>query len=66
MFENLSFTNFTWKREPILYITLAVAILNVIGTLLAGDVEFAQAIETIVLLVFGFFARGQVSPIHRQ
>lgn len=62
MFENLSIRAFTWRREPVLYITLIVAILNVVGAVLTGEVALVEATETIVLLIFGFIARGQVSP----
>lgn len=63
MFQNLSLKGFTWKREPILYITLLVAILNVVITAMSGDLAWGQAGESIILLLFGFFGRGQVTPV---
>ena len=63
MFENLSLREFTWPREPVLYLTLLVAVLNVVIQMLAGDVTWVTAVETIIGLVLGFVARSQVSPV---
>ena len=63
MFENLSLKGFTWPREPVLYLTLLVAIVNVVITGLTGDVTWFEAIESLVILVAGFVARGQVTPV---
>ena len=62
MFENLSFSEFTWKREPALWIALAVAILSVVSGAVSGTADWGTAIESIVVLVAGFLVRGQVSP----
>ena len=63
MFENLKLSEFTWPREPVLYLTLIVAILNVVIQFINGDVTWVQGLETLVLLVAGFIARGQVRPV---
>ncbi len=65
MFTNFSLTGFTWKREPILYVTLVIGLLNVVQTVLIGDVDLFTAIQSAVLLVFGFVARGEVTPVAR-
>lgn len=62
MFENLSFADFTFRREPVLYLALAAALLMLIGDALTGDIAASTAIQSAVSLVVGFFARGQVSP----
>jgi len=63
MFENLSFRGFTWPKEPVLYLTLLVAILNVAISLITGDVSWGEAIDTVIILIGGFVARGQVTPV---
>lgn len=63
MFENLSLTGFTWPREPVLYLTLVAAIINVIIQALVGDVTYWVGIETIIGLIMAFIARGRVSPV---
>ena len=63
MFENLSLKGFTWPREPVLYLTLVAAIINVIIQTIAGDVTYWVAIETAVGLVLAFIARGRVTPV---
>lgn len=65
MFENLDWRQFTWQREPVLYVTLAIAILSVVANLLGGDIDGGDAIEAVVKLLLGFIVRGQVTPIHR-
>ena len=62
MFENLSLKGFTWRREPILYLALALAIGNLVYTGLTGDAAWDTVGESVVALLFGFFGRGQVSP----
>lgn len=62
MFENLSLKDFTWPREPVLYLTLLVAILNVAIQALVGDLSWFAAAESVFVLVAGFIARGQVTP----
>ena len=62
MFHDLSLKAFTWPREPVLYLTLLVAILNVVIQYLNGDVSWVQGLETLVILIGGFIARGQVTP----
>ena len=62
MFQNLSLKGFTWPREPVLYLTLLVAVINVAIQYINGDVTWVQGLETLVILVGGFIARGQVSP----
>lgn len=62
MFENLSLRGFTWNREPVLYVTLAVAILQVVVTIMTGDIALADGAMTIMTLVFGFIVRGEVTP----
>lgn len=63
MFENLSLKGFTWPREPVLYLTLLVAVLNVVIQTLSGDVTWITAVESVIGLVLGFIARGQVAPM---
>lgn len=63
MFDNLKLSEFTWKREPILYLALIVAIGNVIVTAAGGDLAWTAALESIAVLVLGFFGRGQVTPV---
>lgn len=62
MFENLKLSEFTWRREPILYLALLVAIGNVVLNAAGGTLEWAAA-ESIVVLLAGFFGRGQVTPV---
>ena len=63
MFQNLSLKGFTWPREPVLYLTLIAAILTTVASALTGDLSWVQAVEAVIILVGGFIARGQVSPI---
>lgn len=63
MFENLKLSEFTWPREPVLYLTLLVAVLNVVIQFIAHDITWVQGLETLVILVGGFIARGQVTPM---
>jgi len=63
MFENLSLKGFTWPREPVLYLTLLVAVLNVVIQALSGDVTWITAVESVIGLVLGFVARSQVAPM---
>ncbi len=63
MFQNLSFKGFTWPREPVLYLTLLVAVVNVIIAYITGDVGWVEALESLVILIGGFIARGRVSPV---
>ncbi len=62
MFQNLSLKGFTFPKEPVLYLTLLVAIANIVISALSGDVSWVTAIETIIGILVGFFARGQVTP----
>ena len=62
MFENLKLSEFTWPREPILYLTLIVAILNVAIQFLTGDLSIWDGLESIGVLIAGFIGRGQVTP----
>ena len=62
MFANLNLLNFTWKREPVLYIALAVALLNIVSSWFDGGLVAVDALESGFALVWGFFTRGQVSP----
>ena len=63
MFANLSLKGFTWPREPILYLTLAAAVINVVIQAIAGDVTYWVAVESAIGLVMAFIARGRVSPV---
>ena len=63
MFENLKLSEFTWPREPVLYLTLIVAVLNVAIQYIVGDLGWVQALESLSILVGGFIARGQVTPV---
>ena len=63
MFENLSLKGFTWPREPVLYIGTVVAVLNAVASLLTGDATWLVALETVVVAVSAFIARGRVSPV---
>ena len=65
MFTNLQRRNLTWQREPILWVALAVAVLQAVASGLSGDLAWADAIEAIVVLLFGFIARGQVVPVSK-
>ena len=65
MFENLNWKEFTWKREPILYLALFVAIGNIVLQAVNGDLTGFNAAESIFVLVLGFFGRGQVTPLAR-
>lgn len=63
MFTNLSLKGFTWPREPVLYLTLIVAVLNVVIAYIQGDVTWVQGLESLSILVAGFIARGRVTPV---
>lgn len=63
MFENLSLKGFTWPREPVLYLTLLVAIVNVIISVISGDADIVTAIESLGVIIAGFIARGRVTPV---
>lgn len=63
MFTNLKLSQFTWRREPILYLALLVAIGNVALSAFGGEIEWATALESIAVLVAGFLGRGQVTPV---
>ena len=63
MFQNLSLKEFSWPREPVLYLTLIAAILTTVASALSGDLGWVQAVEAIIILVGGFIARGQVTPV---
>jgi len=62
MFNNLSLKGFTWPREPVLYLTLLVALANVAISAISGDVGWQDAFETAAIAIGGFIARGRVSP----
>ena len=63
MFENLNLSEFTWPREPVLYLTLIAAILNVVIQALTGDITWWVAGETGLGFVLAFIARSQVAPM---
>lgn len=63
MFENLDLTNFTWPREPIVYLSLLAAIFSTLAAALSGDVTWWTAAESVWLLILGFVGRGKVSPV---
>ena len=63
MFKNLSLTQFTWPREPVLYMALIVAVLNTVIAALNGGLTWGEAIDAILIAVGAFVARGQVSPV---
>ncbi len=56
MFENLGWT---WKREPVLYVTLAVAIGNLVRDFLADVSTLETLIIGVATLLLGFVARGR-------
>jgi len=62
MFKNLSLKEFTWPREPVLYITTVASILFAVASLLTGEYTWIQGIEQLGIIISGFTARGQVSP----
>lgn len=62
MFANLSLSQFTWKREPILYLALALAAGKIVYDVMSGSLDLQAGVEAFVVLLFGFFGRGQVSP----
>jgi hypothetical protein len=62
MFANLSLKGFTWKREPALYVALAIAVLSVVGQVAAGETTWQLAVPVVVSLIGGFLVRGRVSP----
>ena len=62
MFENLKLSEFTWKREPILYLALLVALGNVALSAAGGELAGQEVIESVAVLLVGFVGRGQVSP----
>ena len=66
MLENLSLRGFTWRREPVLYVALAVGLLNLVLSVLNGDVGTEDAIEWTVGAVAAFFVRGQVTPYPKK
>lgn len=53
---------FTWRREPVLYLTLITAAAGIVGDFAAGALDLETAIVAGVELLVGFFLRGQVSP----
>ncbi len=60
MFENLGWT---WKREPVLYITLLIAIGNLVRDFVTDVATLETLIVGILTLLLGFVARGQVTPM---
>lgn len=62
MFANLSLRSFTWRREPVLYLALGIAVAQLVYQVWAGDLGSEDAIGLGLDLVLGFFLRGQVSP----
>ncbi|HEX7098942.1 MAG TPA: hypothetical protein VF377_06850 [Acidimicrobiia bacterium] len=63
MLENFSLKEFTWKREPILWLALILAIGQVVYQALGGAIGVEEAVQAIITLIFGFLGRGQVSPV---
>jgi hypothetical protein len=61
-FTNLSFKGFVWPREPVLYMALAVAILNAVIAVINGSLGLSEAIDAIIIAIGAFAARGKVSP----
>ena len=59
MFGNLGWT---WKREPVLYIALLIAVGTVVQDAFTGGVDLESAVIGVVELLLGFVARGRVSP----
>ncbi len=53
---------FTWRREPVLYVALAIACLQVVAPVVAGDVSWVTVLQPLATLLIGFFLRGQVTP----
>lgn len=63
MFQNLSLKGFTWPREPVLYLTVIAAILTTVASVIDGSVNWVDGLEALVIVVGGFIARGQVTPM---
>lgn len=63
MFENFSLREFTWRREPILWLALVLAVGQVVYEALGGSIGVEEAVQAIITLIFGFLGRGQVSPV---
>ena len=53
----------TFPKEPVMWLALLAAIINVVVGVLQGDQAWVQGIESIVGLVLAFFARSQVTPV---
>lgn len=55
---------FTFPKEPVMWLALAAAIINIVIGILQGDVAFyPEGVEGIIILILGFFARSQVTPL---
>lgn len=63
MFENFSLREFTWRREPILWLALVLAVGQVVYETLGGSIGVEEAVQAIITLIFGFLGRGKVSPV---
>lgn len=53
----------TFPKEPVMWLALLAAIINVVVGILQGDQVLVDGIESIVGLLLAFFARSQVTPI---
>lgn len=58
MFSNLSF-----PKEPVMWMALLAALLNVGISMIQGDLVLSDGIESIVAIILGFVARSKVSPV---
>lgn len=63
MFQNLSLKGFTWPKEPVLYLALLVAIVNVGISVINGEVGWPEALESAAIAIGAFIARGRVTPV---
>jgi hypothetical protein len=59
MFANL---NWTFPKEPVLWMAFIAAILNAAVQAIQGDVTWLVAVETVVGLFLAFVARGASTP----
>lgn len=60
MFKNL---NWTFPKEPVLWMAFIAAILNAAVQAINGDVTWIVAVETVVGLFLAFVARGASTPV---
>ena len=57
------FAKYSFPAEPVLYIALGAAVLNVVVSAINGEVGSDEAVQTVFGLIVAFLMRSQVSPV---